>query len=69
MPANKRKSEDLQWSAIAVGQTKLPFKKQKSAVAETSNTCKIIAHFLMDLFHYASFLKNPFLTEKLNSLR
>ena len=62
MPTNKIKSEDLQWSAIAVGQTKLPFKKQKSTVEETSN-------FSMDLFHYASFLKNPFLTEKLNSLR
>ena len=35
---------------------------QKSSVAETeelfiSNTCKIIAHFSMVLFHYVTFLK------------
>ena len=35
MPTNKRKREDLRWSAHAVNQTKLSFKKQKSSDSET----------------------------------
>ena len=35
MPTNKRKRKDLLWSAHAVNQTKLSFKKQKSSASET----------------------------------